>query len=167
MWWLGAAHAACDDAAVQGLAQRVAAAAGPDRLGIVAAGWAPLCSDDAVLDGQLAQVPGLAADGRWLVELQTAMIDPRGWWTACGTETAGVASQALSMATKLDAAQRHAHLWSKCSLGRFGSFDEAEWASARGMLLLPLLAASALHAGGIPAEHASPLVRALAEIDSP
>jgi hypothetical protein len=160
VWWLGASMAwgaPCDGAAVDRLAAALVAAGPAERLGMAAAGWAPLCPDDAVLDQQLAQVPAASPDGRYLVELQASLIDGRRWADAC---TGG--TLALSMATKLGANQRRGHLWAQCELERYAAFDESEWTAATGLLVLPVMVAHTLRAGGIPAERARPLVRALA-----
>lgn len=148
---------ACDVAAVNALAEQIARAS-TDRVTVAAAGWTALCEGDAVLDGQMGQITAAGTARWWLVELQVGMVDARRWVDACPSG----GTQALSMATKLDPAQRRPHLWGKCDLVRFGVFTEAEWAHAPGLLLLPVLAAYTLESGGIDAAHARPVVRALA-----
>jgi hypothetical protein len=155
--WGSAWGATCDREAVDALGAAIAAATPGGRLGVAAAGWGPLCPGDAVLDQQLAQVPAASPDGRYLVELQASLIDTRRWADAC---TGG--TLALSMATKLGADQRRGHLWGQCGLERYAAFDEAEWTGATGLLVLPVMAAHTLVAGGVPAERARPIVRALA-----
>lgn len=153
------ARAGCDAAAVDALAASLAAATPSSRLGLAAAGWPALCAGDGVLDQQLAQIPGASADGRWLVELQASMLDARRWVDAC---TGG--TLALSMATKLHVAKRRAYVWDKCALERYGAFERDEWEDSPGLLVLPVMAAHTLSAGGIPPERARPIVRALAEL---
>lgn len=159
--WLLAGAAwggACDPGLVDSLAAAIAAAPRAERLTLAASGWSGLCAGDSVLDMQFGQLSGgLGPDQALIVDLQTVLLDPGGWKTAC----AG-GPLALSMATKLDAAQRRAFVWDKCELARFAAFDAEEWSSVTGLLALPVYAASALSAGGIPAEAARPVVRALA-----
>ncbi|MEQ1502120.1 MAG: hypothetical protein ABMB14_07805 [Myxococcota bacterium] len=147
----------CDAAAVDALGVAVAAAAPADRLGLAAAGWGPLCGGDGVLDQQLAQVPAASPPDRWLIELQTSLMDGARWVSACRGGTL-----ALSMATKLDPGQRRAHLWGACELGRLGAFTEAEWTSSTGLVVLSVLAGWTLTDGGISPDRARPIVRALA-----
>lgn len=150
----------CDVAAITALAATLSRA--PDPMAAAARGWTPLCAGDGALDAQLAQVaPGDGAGARWwLLELQTGMMDARRWYDAC---PAG-GTQALSMATKLGPDQRRAYLWERCDLGRFGAFTADEWEHARGLLVLPVLAAHTLAQGGVKPEAARPIVRALAGI---
>lgn len=158
--WLVAGPAwagACDPGLVDSLVAAIAAAPREDRLTVAAAGWTGLCAGDGVLDMQLGQLAGgLAPDQALIVDLQTVLLDPAGWKTACPG-----GPLALSMATKLDAAQRRGFLWEKCELERFAAFDAEEWRSVPGLLALPAYAASTLIAGGIPADKARPVVRAL------
>jgi hypothetical protein len=150
---------------VRSLARAVAREAPADRLTAVASAWTPLCPGDGVLDAQLAQVATARAEDRWLIELQTSLLDPHGWWVACGTATSSESAVALSMATKLDPDRRRGHLWENCALARFGTFSAPEWSRSDGLMVLSLLAASRLSAGGVPADDARPLVRALADLE--
>jgi hypothetical protein len=146
----------CDPAAVAALVERLARTA-EDRVVTAAAGWAGLCTGDAVVDGQMSQITPAGRDRWWLVELQVGVVDARRWTDAC---TGG--TQALSMATKLGGTQRRPHLWASCGLARYGAFAEGEWATAEGLLVLPILAAHTLQAGGVAPAQARPIVRALA-----
>jgi hypothetical protein len=160
MWLSTLAWAACDPTKVDALVTKLRTASDP--LVAAAADWGPLCAGDGVLDAQMAQIATARPENRWLVELQTSVLDPRSWWVACGTKTSAESGLALSMATKMNPEARRAEVWGKCDLDRFGAFSQAEWSSTPGMLVLPILAASALKDGGIPADHARPIVRALA-----
>lgn len=174
MWWSVAAWSApapdgpgpvgtrCDPNAATALVEQLARVPADRRLVAAASAWGPLCAGDGVLDAQLAQIATARAEDRWLVELQTSLLDPRGWWRACGTATSSEAATALSMATKLDPERRRGHLWDRCLLDRFAAFERDEWAGSTGMIVLPLLAASALRDGAVPDTAARPIVRALA-----
>lgn len=145
----------CDAPAVEALASALAGA--EDPVVVAAAGWAKLCPADAVLASQVAQVASSRRESWWLVELQTGVVDAYGWHAACSG-----GGLALSMATKLDPADRRPYLWKHCALEKLGAFSEAEWAAAPGLMVIPVLAARTLADGGIPAERARPIVRALA-----
>ena len=147
----------CDLAAVEALSASLATLEAGARVQAAAAGWAKLCPADAVLAGQIAQIATARPESWWLVELQTGVVDAYGWHRAC----AG-GGMALSMATKLDASQRHGHLWTACELDKTKAFTEAEWNGSTGLLILPILASKALSDGWVPAEKARPIVRALA-----
>lgn len=149
----------CDLPAVDALVAAISAARPEERLVVAAAGWGPLCPEDAVLDAQMSQITAAGKDRWWLVELQVGMVDARRWYDACPGGT-----QALSMATKLDPGQRRPHLWATCGLHRWGAFSEGEWGQANGLLVLPVLAAYTLHTGGIDPARAAPVVRALAGV---
>ncbi|MEZ4238878.1 MAG: hypothetical protein R3F59_22540 [Myxococcota bacterium] len=155
--WAASAWAGCDAEAVKALGAALAAAPAEERLAMAAAGWGPLCDGDAGLDQQMAQIPAASPDARWLVELQTSLIDARRWHDACAGGTL-----ALSMATKLGADQRRGHLWTACALERYAAFEQAEWSGATGLVVMPVLAAHTLTAGGISAACGRPIVRALA-----
>lgn len=151
---MGAPVMTCDTVAVDRL---VAALAGPgDPAVIAAAGWAPLCTGDGVLDAQLGQIATAKPENWWLVELQTSVLDAHLWASACKG-----GSRAMSMVTKLDPPLRRAHLWETCALHDLGAFDSQEWGAAQGMLVMPILAAWTLTEGGVPKEKSRPILRAL------
>lgn len=149
----------CDPAAIDTL---IAALAGHPSDGVViaAGGWAPLCPGDGVLDAQLAQIATAKPENWWLVELQTSVLDAHLWTGACigGSRT-------MSMATKLDPALRRPHLWNGCALAGLAAFDEAEWNGAKGLVVMPILAAHTLSQGGVAPEKARPILRALSGLE--
>jgi hypothetical protein len=159
MWWVSATAYAttCDAAAIEELSDMLAHVSPERRLALAAASWPELCTDDVVLDRQLEQIAGAKPDSYWLVELQTGMLDAMRWNKACSG-----GSLALSMATKLGASQRRAHLWKSCDLGRWSVMEPAEWEESAGLLVLPVLAAWTLTDGGVLPDRARPIVRALA-----
>ncbi|MCB9684077.1 MAG: hypothetical protein H6738_00995 [Alphaproteobacteria bacterium] len=148
---------ACDLSAVAELSAAISEVPSERRLAMVGRGWGALCTGDAVLDTQTSQLQAVAPEQVQLVDLQTALMDAWDWNQVCPG-----GPLALSMATKLDPAAGRAHLWKACELQRTVAFTEAEWTSAKGPIVIPLLAWRVLTEGGADNAAARPVVRALA-----
>lgn len=147
----------CDPAAVAELSKALADAPAERRVAIAGRGWGAVCTGDAVLDTQASQLQAVSPEQVQLVDLQTALMDGWDWNQVCPG-----GPLALSMATKLDPAAGRAHLWKTCDLRRTVAFTEAEWTSATGPIVIPLLAWRVLTEGGADPAAARPVVRALA-----
>ncbi|MCA9488558.1 MAG: hypothetical protein KC621_01505 [Myxococcales bacterium] len=148
---------ACDLPAVAELSAALAEAPSERRLALAGRGWGTLCTGDGVLDTQTSQLQAVSPEQVQLVDLQTALMDGWDWSKVCPG-----GALALSMATKLDPAAGRAHLWKACELQRTVAFTEAEWTSASGPVVIPLIAWRVLTEGGADPAAARPVVRALA-----